>query len=392
MKISIVLSLLVLGCLAMDFDQQIEELQSSNFGQTIFQTIMMELKTEDPVVSNLINMVQGIETTLENEQQRDDDRIVRIRQNCDIDITTLKNQINQNTIASLGLKSQLDSLNPQKVQAVANLERKNNEITDLKAELQYQSHKRETETQAYETILDNLEQALFGVNQVKGYFNSYLDILVKNRKRFEKPSFLEESYSFKYEESEQFDSDSRALTSLTQVAQKVNKIKHHVQLEGYATMLEIMSELASKAADEPSQAEVLTRKVLSILKQIENYIQSERIREDQAEALRSSNFDLLKTLLSDQLVQANQDKTYMEGLVASLSTRITQGANEKFEVDQKVAIKTKELENRQTDCRLKNNEYETDTQNRIKQKRVVFVAVDLISSKLGQLKRKLLED
>lgn len=29
---------------------------------------MMELQTEDPVVSNLINMVQGIETTLENEQ------------------------------------------------------------------------------------------------------------------------------------------------------------------------------------------------------------------------------------------------------------------------------------------------------------------------------------
>lgn len=27
-------------------------------------------------------------------------------------------------------------------------------------------------------------------------------MLVKNRKRFEKPSFLEESYSFKYEGSE----------------------------------------------------------------------------------------------------------------------------------------------------------------------------------------------
>lgn len=49
---------------------------------------------------------------------------------------------------------------------------------------------------------------------MKGYFNSYLDILVKNRKRFEKPSFLEESYSFKYEESEQIDSESRSLISL----------------------------------------------------------------------------------------------------------------------------------------------------------------------------------
>ncbi|CAD8083405.1 unnamed protein product [Paramecium sonneborni] len=395
MKFSIVLPIiLIIGSLAADFDQQIEELQNSNFGQTILQTILMELQTGDPVVSNLINMVQGLETTLENEQERDDKRIARITQNCDIDINTLKDQINQNTVNSLTLKSELDSLNPQKVSAVASLERKNNEINDLKAELNYQTHKRETETITYQVILDNLEQALFGVNQVKGYFNSYLDVLVKNRKRFEKPdtSFLQEKYSFKYDQSEVDDAEDQGqqFTSFTQVAAKVNKLKHHVHLEGYRAMLEMMSRLAAKAQDEPSQAEVLTRKVLSILKQIENYIQSERIREDQAEALRSGNFELLQTLLSDQLVQASQDRTYMEGLVESLSTRIQQASNEKFEVDSRIVAKTRELENRETDCRLKKNEYDTDTANRIKQKRVVAVAVDLISSKLGQLKRKLL--
>ncbi|CAD8069805.1 unnamed protein product [Paramecium primaurelia] len=395
MKFSIVLPiLLIIGCFAADFDQQVEELQNSNFGQTILQTILMELQTGDPVVSNLIDMVQGLETTLENEQERDDKRIARITQNCDIDINTLKDQINQNTVNSLTLKSELDSLNPQKVSAVASLERKNSEINDLKTELNYQTHKRETETITYQVILDNLEQALFGVNQVKGYFNSYLDVLVKNRKRFEKPepSFLQETYSFKYDQSEIEDTEDQGqqFTSFTQVAAKVNKLKHHVHLEGYRAMLEMMSRLATKAQDEPSQAEVLTRKVLSILKQIENYIQSERIREDQAEALRSGNFELLQTLLSDQLVQASQDRTYMEGLVESLSTRIQQASNEKFEVDQRIVAKTRELENRETDCRLKKNEYDTDTANRIKQKRVVAVAVDLISSKLGQLKRKLL--
>ncbi|CAD8160608.1 unnamed protein product [Paramecium octaurelia] len=397
MKFSIViLMLLVVGNMASDFDQQVEELQNSNFGQTILQTILMELQTGDPVISNLINMIQGLETTLENEQERDDKRIARITQNCDIDINTLKDQINQSTVNSLTLKSELDSLNPQKVSAVASLERKNNEINDLKTELNYQTHKRETETLTYQVILDNLEQALFGVNQVKGYFNSYLDVLVKNRKRFDKPepSFLQENYSFKYDQTEMDDVEDQGVqfTSFSQVASKVNKLKHHIHLEGYRAMIEMMSRLAAKAQDEPSQAEVLTRKVLSILKQIENYIQSERIREDQAEALRQGNFDLLKTLLSDQLVQASQDRTYMEGLVESLSTRIQQASNEKFEVDQKIVTKTKELDNRETDCRLKNNEYETDTANRIKQKRVVAVAVDLISSKLGQLKRKLLEN
>lgn len=46
----------------------------------------MELQTDDPVVANLINMMENLDTTLDGEQKRDDDRITRIEQNCDIDI------------------------------------------------------------------------------------------------------------------------------------------------------------------------------------------------------------------------------------------------------------------------------------------------------------------
>ncbi|CAK87407.1 unnamed protein product (macronuclear) [Paramecium tetraurelia] len=391
------LILLIVGCMATEFDDQFAELEESQFGQTILQTIQMEMQTDDPVVSNLVDIMQHLQQTLESEQKRDDDRIVRFKQNCDIALSQLTEIINTSTVSSLTLKSDLDSLNPQKVQAVASLERKNLEIADLKAELDYQTLKRQKESATYQTILDNLEQALFGVNQVKGYFNKYLDVLVKNRNRFQQPqpSFLQEDASFQYNDDEvEEDIDTKGISSFAQVAQKVNKLKHHVHLEGYKSMIEILSQLASQAqtsADEPSQCEVLTRKVLSILKQIESYIQSERIREDQAENLRQSSYEDLRTLLSDQLVKANQDKTYMEGLIDSLSNRIQQGKNEKFEVDQKITTKSKEKENRENDCRLKRQEYETDTASRIKQRRSVAVAVDLISSKLGQLKRKLLE-
>ncbi|CAD8183536.1 unnamed protein product [Paramecium octaurelia] len=396
MKKALLLVLVIVGSLATEFDDQIAELEETQFGQTILQTIQMEMQTDDPVVSNLVDIMQHLEQTLEGEQKRDDERIVRFKQNCDIALSQLTEIINTSTVTSLTLKSDLDSLNPQKVQAVASLERKNLEIADLKAELDYQTLKRQKESATYQTILDNLEQALFGVNQVKGYFNKYLDVLVKNRNRFQQPqpSFLQEDFSFQYnDEDVEEDIDSKGISSFAQVAQKVNKLKHHVHLEGYKSMIEILSQLASKAqtsADEPSQCEVLTRKVLSILKQIENYIQSERIREDQAENLRQSSYEDLRTLLSDQLVKANQDKTYMEGLIDSLSNRIQQAKNEKFEVDQKITTKSKEKENRENDCRLKRQEYETDTASRIKQKRSVAVAVDLISSKLGQLKRKLI--
>ncbi|CAK86678.1 unnamed protein product (macronuclear) [Paramecium tetraurelia] len=398
MKKALLLVLVIVGSLATEFDDQIAELEETQFGQTILQTIQMEMQTDDPVVSNLVDIMQHLEQTLEGEQKRDDERIVRFKQNCDIALSQLTEIINTSTVTSLTLKSDLDSLNPQKVQAVASLERKNLEIADLKAEIDYQTLKRQKESATYQTILDNLEQALFGVNQVKGYFNKYLDVLVKNRNRFQQPqpSFLQEDFSFQYnDEDVEEDIDSKGISSFAQVAQKVNKLKHHVHLEGYKSMIEILSQLASKAqtsADEPSQCEVLTRKVLSILKQIENYIQSERIREDQAENLRQSSYEDLRTLLSDQLVKANQDKTYMEGLIDSLSNRIQQAKNEKFEVDQKITTKSKEKENRENDCRLKRQEYETDTASRIKQKRSVAVAVDLISSKLGQLKRKLISN
>lgn len=109
-------------------------------------------------------MMSNLDATLDGEQKRDDDRIVRIQRNCDIDIGQLTEIINQATVNSLTLKSEIDTLTPQKNQAVASLERKINEIKDLRAELDYQTLKRNKETEQYQTILDNLEQALFGVN------------------------------------------------------------------------------------------------------------------------------------------------------------------------------------------------------------------------------------
>ncbi|KAM3136283.1 hypothetical protein pb186bvf_011582 [Paramecium bursaria] len=390
----LVLAVLVLAVFSTEFETSLEQLQETQFGQTILQTIQMELQTEDPVVSNLVDMMYNLDQQLDVEQKRDDDRLARISQNCDIEIGQLTEIINQNTVNSITLKSELDTLTPQKAQAVANLERKVNEIKDLKGELEYQTLKRDTENKTYQVILDNLEQALFGVNQVKGYFNKYLDVLVKNRRRFDKPepSFLEE-LSFKYEEQPEEDDEPTKITSFAQVAQKVNKLKHHIKLEGYKSLLEIMSSLANQAhsqQDEASEAEVLSRKLLAILKQVEGYIQTERIREDQAEQARVSAFTALKQMLTDQLVQANQDRTFLEGMIQSLSTKIASATNEKFEVDLKVTNKSREKEDREVDCRLKRVEYDVDTKSRIGQKKSIAVAVDLITSKLGQLKRALL--
>jgi hypothetical protein len=82
----------------------------------------------------------------------------------------------------------------------------------LNEELELQTEKRSEEKARYEDTLDELEQTLYGLNQVRSYFNQYLDELSKNRRTFDKPEPQEESEFLqhpikKYVVSDDSDSD-----------------------------------------------------------------------------------------------------------------------------------------------------------------------------------------
>lgn len=67
-------------------------------------------------------------------------------------------------------------------------------------------------------------------------------------------------------------------------------------------------------------------------------------------------------------------------MIANQSARLQQAANEKFEVDQKIQAKSNEKEDREVDCRLKKNEYDTDSANRYE-----------MCERIGWLRRRRLE-
>lgn len=99
------------------------------------------------------------------------------------------------------------------------------------------------ELSIYEKTLDDLEASLFAVNEAKKMFNDFLDVLLKNKKRFAKgSSFLQEGQyegemvnNNDYEDI--FDDEESPVTSLVQVAHRLNKLKHTVKEEGIKLMI-----------------------------------------------------------------------------------------------------------------------------------------------------------
>jgi hypothetical protein len=120
------------------------------------------------------------------------------------------------------------------------------------------------------------------------------------------------------------------------------------------------------------EAELLTRKVLAIVKQIELFIQSQRTFEDQSEQAREELYQQLFNTFTDQIVQSQADKVEMEGtffsqsqgIVESLGNQISQLSNEKFEVDVKLTNKKQEYEDRETECVQDKAGYDQETEKR----------------------------
>lgn len=118
-------------------------------------------------------------------------------------------------------------------------------------------------------------------------------------------------------------------------------------------MVQILGQLAStmnQVSDEASDAEILTKKTLVILKQIEAFIQSQRVSEEQAEEARAVAFDELKELYTTQIVEASSERVALEGSAELLGNRITSASNEKFECDQKIQVKQRERNDREAEC------------------------------------------
>jgi hypothetical protein len=69
----------------------------------------------------------------------------------------------------------------------------------------------------------------------------------------------------------------------------MNKVKHNVKLEGYKSLIQVMVEMHASLQAQPTEAqesELLVKKIVSIIKQIEQYIEDTRLTEDQSEEAR----------------------------------------------------------------------------------------------------------
>ncbi|CAD8111426.1 unnamed protein product [Paramecium sonneborni] len=343
------------------YKQAMEDLNDDNFGQTLLETIQMHIQSDEPV-GNLVNMLQNLQSQVEKVQNKADEQYKRITTNCYINLGQLNDQINNYKIKSVTLKSYIDTLNPNVKQSVSTVERKQKEINDYKQELKQAAEKREKEHETYTNILDNLEQALFGFHQIKQGFNQFIDSVQKGQRKFE---------------------------SFTEMKQVLKSVKHTYKLEGYKHFVQLLQSLSKQTSEE--EALKLAIQLNGILKQIEQYIQTERTREDQAELARETAYSDFKDQIADLFNEASRSLTEMTGILDSQSNQLKQSENEKQEVYVRLQNKMKEFDNTQAECSILDQEYSYSTRQRTQQSKLLDQAILLTTTSLGQLKSDLLK-
>ncbi|CAD8179027.1 unnamed protein product [Paramecium pentaurelia] len=343
------------------YRQAMEDLNDDNFGQTLLETIQMHIQSDEPV-GNLINMLQNLQSQVEKVQNKADEQHKRITTNCNINLDQLNDQINNYKIKSVTLKSYIDNLNPNVKQSVQTVERKQKEIDDYKQELKQAEEKRDKEHNTYTIILDNLEQALFGFHQIKLAFNQFIDSVQKGQRKFE--SFVEMKSILK-------------------------QVKHTYKLEGYKHIVQLLQSLSKQTSEE--EALKLAIQLSAILKQIESYIQTERIREDQAELSRQTAYSDYRSQIADLFNEASKSLTEMTGILDSQSNELKQSENEKKEADVRLQNKMKEFDNIQAECSILDQEYQQQNRQRNQQSKLLDQAILLTTTSLGQLKSDLLK-
>ncbi|CAK94154.1 unnamed protein product (macronuclear) [Paramecium tetraurelia] len=371
-----------------DVHEEIEKLKQSQFGQTILDTVQIQLSGPEPL-QNLINMLQNLNTQLEGEQDRDDRLHERYQSLCENDLSTLEDIINESTSTSKLLKGQIDQLEPDKQAKLTDLARTENELKELKNELEYQTEKRKEEQVRYEKTLDNLEQGLYALNEAKKMFNTFLNVLIKNQQRFasliqveNQDKFLNKNYSLNDEDD----------ITLVEIAQQINKIKHNVKAEGINFLLHGISHIVNLLSKDPTaEQESMSRKVLEIISQVDNWIQKQRIYEDLCEQQRKDAFGALAQMLEDQIILKQENLTFLQGSIESLNSQITSAKNEKAEVDVKIETKTSQNDDRDTECRNEDLDYQSGKNKRDKEREELGLVLDLVINKIGQLKKEILQ-
>ncbi|CAD8110092.1 unnamed protein product [Paramecium sonneborni] len=372
-----------------DVHDEIEKLKQSQFGQTILDTVQIQLSGPEPL-QNLINMLQNLNSQLEGEQERDDRLHEKYQSQCENDLSTLEDIINESTSTSKLLKGQIDQLEPDKQAKLTDLARTETEIKELKNELEYQTEKRQEEQTRYEKTLDNLEQGLYALNEAKKMFNTFLNVLIKNQQRF--ASLIQVENQDKFLNKDYSSSNNDDDISLVEIAQQINKLKHNVKAEGINFLLHGISHIVNLLSKDPTEEqESMSRKVLEIISQVDNWIQKQRIYEDLSEQQRKDAFGALAQMLEDQIILKQQNLTFLQGSIESLNSQITSAKNEKAEVDVKIETKTSQNDDRDTECRNEDLDYQSSKNKRDKEREELGLVLDLVINKIGQLKKEILQ-
>jgi len=168
---------------------------------------------------------------------------------------------------------------------------------------------------------------------------------------------------------------------LTAGAAKINKLKH---VKAYGKAIKLLAGLATRTSQVADQE--LTGRVVKLIDDLQSQLNASFDLERKAEDKRIVAFNQYMTLLTKDMNKYNSQIANLDAELASLNDRIESTNNSKADVDQRIADKTEQRNDRANECQEAAYDYGVRREQRDNDRGIVSQLIGILNNNLRALR------
>lgn len=335
----------------------INKIESSKFGQTLLDTIQLQMNSGDPV-TDLIQMLRDMEANLQNEQREDDDFIFGLQDQCDAELARLDDEITaaQNRIREL--TEELAIKIPRRDQAQADRDQKQNQVNlynDRVAELDAQ---KELKDQEWAQIQEEHDRAQYAIEHAKGIITNAM-------------------------------TSKNSLLEIAQIAPVFAQVSSHIKQDlkqykytkkSWNSIFSMLAEVTQSPGVQADQSAV--QKVISLCEDIIGKISESRELERKAYQHWVSEYQQTRDTFEQRISDTEAEIAQLDDTISVLTRRINMATQEKADQETRIAEKNQQKADKTQWCNDENDSYSTRRQARDDDREVISDAIALFNSQI----------
>jgi flagellar motility protein MotE (MotC chaperone) len=363
------LALVLVSGFATEQDDQhdletLRRMEKTEFGQTILDTIQLQLSAEGPV-EDLVKMLQNIEADLQKEQDEDNKFIDKLQGECDAGLEKLQDEIKQAKERIAELTAELDLKIPirdEKVRQRAD-----------KFEFQQLLEAKVADLDARKVVRDELwAQAQEEHDKASYIIQKGKEIIAA---AMSKQSFLQKNVHMNFAQlSDHFATHAQ---------------KYVFKQKSWNSIFKLLSQILAKAPVQADQS--LVQKVIAICDDLLNKIAESREIERRSYQHWVDEYNRTRDEVNVKLNEIKADIANLDQEIAALNKRINAATEERKEQTERVVQKTNQYQEYLKYCDDENANYAKRRENRDNDRQVVSDAIGVFQKNL-RLFRKYVAD